>query len=53
MTIYRNKPTPETRHRMEVLQRKRKPLRKISENLWVLDFPFYLVGQRTARRGSV
>lgn len=42
MTIYRNKPTPETGHRMEVLQRKRKPLRKISENLWVLDFPFFI-----------
>jgi glycosyltransferase involved in cell wall biosynthesis len=42
MTIYRNKPTAETKHRLEVLKRKRKPLRKISANLWVLDFPFFI-----------
>lgn len=42
MTIYHNKPTEETKRRMEVLRRKRKPLRQISENLWVLDFPFFV-----------
>ena len=42
MTIYRNKPTPETRHRMDVLKRKKEPVRQINENLWVLDFPFFI-----------
>ena len=42
MTMYRNKPTVETKHRMEVLKKQQHPLRKISNNLWVLDFPFYV-----------
>ena len=42
MTMYRNKPTMETKHRMEVLKKQSNPIRKISENLWVLDFPFYV-----------
>jgi glycosyltransferase involved in cell wall biosynthesis len=42
MTIYRNKPTDETRRRMEVLRKQQEPIRKISKNLWVLDFPFYV-----------
>ncbi|MGF2414521.1 MAG: glycosyltransferase, partial [Ferruginibacter sp.] len=42
MTMYRNKPTVETKNRMEVLKKQREPLRKISDNLWVLDFPFYV-----------
>jgi glycosyltransferase involved in cell wall biosynthesis len=40
MTIVRNQPTPETKHRLEVLHKQKNPLRKINENLWVLDFPF-------------
>lgn len=40
MTIFRNKPTPETRRRLQVLKKKREPLRRVSKNLWVLDFPF-------------
>lgn len=42
MTMYRNKPTPETKHRLAVLKRKEQPLRRINENLWVLDFPFFI-----------
>ncbi len=42
MTMYRNKPTAETKHRMEVLKKQEDPLRKINDNLWVLDFPFYI-----------
>jgi glycosyltransferase involved in cell wall biosynthesis len=42
MTLYRNKPTPETSRRLDVLKRKKKPIRKISQNLWVLDCPFYV-----------
>lgn len=42
MTMYRNKPTAETKHRLEVLNKQKEPLRKISENLWVLDCPFYV-----------
>lgn len=42
MTMYRNKPTQETKHRLEVLKRKQQPLRHINENLWVLDFPFFI-----------
>jgi glycosyltransferase involved in cell wall biosynthesis len=40
MTIYRNKPTPEIKQRLEVLKKQKPPLRKISDSLWVLDFPF-------------
>jgi glycosyltransferase involved in cell wall biosynthesis len=42
MTMYRNKPTAETKHRREVLKKQKNVLRKITENLWVLDFPFYI-----------
>lgn len=42
MTIYRNKPTPEVKHRLEVLRKQKPPLRQISETLWVLDFPFWV-----------
>lgn len=42
MTIYRNKPTAETKRRLEVLKKQKKPLRRITGNLWVLDFPFYV-----------
>jgi len=42
MTLYRNKPTVETRHRLEVLKKQTNPIRKISGNLWVLDLPFYV-----------
>lgn len=40
MTLYRNKPTPETLRRLEVLKQDKDPLRKVTDNLWVLDFPF-------------
>ena len=40
MTILRNKPTPESKQRLEVLRKQKPPLRKISDSLWVLDFPF-------------
>jgi glycosyltransferase involved in cell wall biosynthesis len=40
MTIYRKEDKPETRHRLEVIKKRKEPLRKISNNLWVLDFPF-------------
>jgi len=42
MTIFRNNPTPETKYRLDVLKKKHEPLRKINENLWVLDFPFWV-----------
>jgi glycosyltransferase involved in cell wall biosynthesis len=42
MTIYRNKPTTKTKHRLEVLKRKRNPLRQVTDTLWVLDFPFFI-----------
>ncbi len=42
MTMYRNKPTAETRRRLQVLKKHREPLRQVSKNLWVLDFPFYI-----------
>jgi len=40
MTMYRNKKTAENIHRLEVVRKIKNPIRKISENLWVLDFPF-------------
>jgi glycosyltransferase involved in cell wall biosynthesis len=43
MTILRNKPTSQTQHRLEVLKKQKDPLRKINENLWVLDFPFSIL----------
>jgi len=42
MTIYRNKPTAETKRRFNVWKKKSNPLRQVSSNLWVLDFPFYV-----------
>jgi len=42
MTIFRNKPTPETIQRLDVYRKRKAPLRKISEALWVLDFPFWI-----------
>jgi glycosyltransferase involved in cell wall biosynthesis len=43
MTILRNKPTAQTQHRLEVLKKQKNPIRKINENLWVLDFPFSIL----------
>ncbi|PKP46885.1 MAG: glycosyltransferase family 1 protein [Bacteroidetes bacterium HGW-Bacteroidetes-11] len=40
MTILRNKPTPETKQRLEVYRKQKEGLRRITDNLWVLDFPF-------------
>ncbi|MEI7662527.1 MAG: glycosyltransferase [Bacteroidota bacterium] len=40
MTIYRNQPKPEIKHRMEVYRKQSDPLRQITGSLWVLDFPF-------------
>lgn len=42
MTIYRNKPTPETLQRLDVYKKRKTPLRQISDSLWVLDFPFWI-----------
>lgn len=42
MTIYKKKPTADTSHRFDVWKKKKDPLRKINDNLWVLDFPFYV-----------
>jgi glycosyltransferase involved in cell wall biosynthesis len=42
MTIFRNKPTPETIQRLDVYRKRKTPLRKISDTLWVLDFPFWV-----------
>jgi glycosyltransferase involved in cell wall biosynthesis len=42
MTLYRNKPTPETKNRLEVLKKQKSPIRKISPTLWVIDCPFYV-----------
>jgi teichuronic acid biosynthesis glycosyltransferase TuaH len=42
MTIFRNKPTPETIQRLDVCRKKKTPLRQVSDNLWVLDFPFWI-----------
>ena len=42
VTIFRNNPAPETNHRLGVLKKKHEPLRYISNNLWVLDFPFWV-----------
>lgn len=43
MTIYRNKPTPQNQHRLDVYKKKIDPIRKISESLWVLDFPLSIL----------
>jgi glycosyltransferase involved in cell wall biosynthesis len=40
MTVIRNSRGPEIQYRIEVLKGRKEPLRKITENLWVLDFPF-------------
>ncbi len=43
MTMYRNKPTAENQHRFDVIKKRKQPLRQINKNLWVLDFPFFLL----------
>lgn len=43
MTMYRNEPTPENQHRFDVIRKRMQPLRQVTENLWVLDFPFWLL----------
>ncbi|MBN2636625.1 MAG: glycosyltransferase [Prolixibacteraceae bacterium] len=40
MTILRNRSTPELDQRLKVVKKQRPPIRKISDSLWVLDFPF-------------
>ncbi len=40
MTIHRKKSAPELQQRFAVYRKEKNPLRQISENLWVLDFPF-------------
>ena len=40
VTILRKKSAPELKHRFDVLAKRKSPLRKISNSLWVLDFPF-------------
>jgi glycosyltransferase involved in cell wall biosynthesis len=42
MTIFRNQPTPETKQRLEVYRKQKPSLRKITDTLWVLDFPFWV-----------
>lgn len=42
MTMVRNKTTEETKNRMKVIKGKSSPVRKINNNLWVLDCPFYI-----------
>jgi glycosyltransferase involved in cell wall biosynthesis len=41
MTLLRKKPGPENDYRREVLKKKKDVLRRISDSLWVLDFPFW------------
>jgi glycosyltransferase involved in cell wall biosynthesis len=43
MTMYRNKATAENQHRFDVIRKRKQPLRQVTENLWVLDFPFWLL----------
>lgn len=40
MTLLRNKIKPEMLYRLQVLKNKAHPLRKITDSLWVVDFPF-------------
>lgn len=40
MTLWRKQIKPEMTHRLDVLKKKENPLRKISDNLWVIDMPF-------------
>jgi teichuronic acid biosynthesis glycosyltransferase TuaH len=40
MTLLKNQPTQEDQNRFDILKKKKEPLRKMNENLWVLDFPF-------------
>jgi glycosyltransferase involved in cell wall biosynthesis len=40
MTILKKQSAPELQQRFQVLRKQKEPLRQISDNLWVLDFPF-------------
>lgn len=43
MTLIRNEKKPETEYRRKVLKGEAPELRQVSENLWVLDLPFYIL----------
>ncbi len=40
--LYRNEPKPDIQYRIEVLKKKKPNLRKLSDSLWVMDFPFVI-----------
>ena len=42
-TLYKNEQTPENIHRKRVLRKETPYLRRMSENLWVLDIPFLVM----------
>jgi glycosyltransferase involved in cell wall biosynthesis len=53
MTVIRNSRGPEIQYRIEVLKGRKEPLRKITENLWVLDYPFSAWSVNSLPDGSI
>lgn len=53
MTLFRNKPTPENKRRFSVIHKKTAPLRKINDNLWVLDLPFVIASVNGLPDGKI
>lgn len=53
MTILRNESRPENKQRLEVLRKKKEPLRQISNTLWVLDFPFSVMSTNQIPDGFI
>jgi teichuronic acid biosynthesis glycosyltransferase TuaH len=53
MTILQKQSAPELQQRFAVYRKQKNPLRKISESLWVLDFPFSIWSVNRLPDGSL
>lgn len=40
LTLWKNNPAPDIQHRKDVIRKKKKTIRQIEDNLWVMDYPF-------------
>lgn len=40
LTLWKSNPAPDIQHRKDVIRKKKKTIRQIEDNLWVMDYPF-------------
>ncbi len=53
MTLWKNEDKPENRQRIDVLKKRAAPIRHISDNLWVLDYPFTVLSINSIPDGYI